>query len=75
MANQRDTGGDAFPSTPSTAPSGDLYQPYPGMTLRDYFAGQAILGLIANPNNKGEATEAARIAYGIANAMLAERSK
>lgn len=43
-----------------------------GMTLRDYFAGQALQGQLAT----GEAALlVASCAYAIADAMLAERSK
>lgn len=47
------TGGPAFP-VPSyvtyTAELGNhIVPPVPGMTLRDYFAGQALAGLCANP--------------------------
>jgi len=50
-----------------------------GMTLRDYFAGQALVGLILRglsvqdmPANKKEYAE---ISYKFADAMLAEREK
>jgi hypothetical protein len=61
--------------------------PYPenGMTLRDWFAGRAISGLLAEPQPEdGEpelglgrdyAANAARAAYRIADAMLSERAK
>ena len=54
---------------------------YPGMSLRDYFAGQALAGWIANPEevspNKCETIPemGARISYLYADAMLAERVK
>ena len=41
-------------------------------TLRDWFAGQAISGLIAAGFDKGETV---RLAYATADAMLAERAK
>lgn len=41
-----------------------------GMSLRDYFASAAITGLIANPNNSGEADIVAKVAYMVADAML-----
>lgn len=43
-----------------------------GMTLRDWFAGQAIAGLMANDEDYADAT-AAVVAYKIADAMLAAR--
>ena len=47
----------------------------PGMSLRDYFAGQALAGLIACPNTSGGEKDFARNAYKLADAMLAEREK
>ena len=46
-----------------------------GMTLRDYFAGQALAGILANPNWVGSWQDAAKHAYLSADAMLAERTK
>ena len=46
-----------------------------GMSLRDYFAGQALAGLMADPNAEGTPEAFARIAYQIADAMIAERNK
>jgi hypothetical protein len=52
-----------------------------GMTLRDYFAGQALAGLMSATDADGEWTavngaepNAARYAYRAADAMLAARS-
>jgi len=44
---------------------------FPGMTLRDYFAGQALLAC----NRGSSSVEFARMAYSIADAMLAERAE
>jgi hypothetical protein len=51
-----------------------------GMTLRDWFAGQALVGLMANSVHDhcplfGDGLPFARDAYAVADAMLAERSK
>lgn len=54
-----------------------------GMTLRDWFAGQALAGMMAYPgdarygswNNNAPVEEAAAQAYRHADAMLAERAK
>lgn len=48
-----------------------------GMTLRDWFAGQALAGSWPAPINNNFTTPAAaaRAAYKIADAMLAEREK
>mgnify|MGYP006935522009 CR=1 FL=1 len=44
----------------------------PGMTLRDYFAGQALVGLLSHPNLKDDIKFAAT-SYKIADAMLKAR--
>jgi hypothetical protein len=47
-----------------------------GMTLRDWFAGQAIMGMVQDYNDTArEAKWYAADAYDIADAMLAERAK
>lgn len=48
-----------------------------GMTLRDWFAGQALMGALAFPMPGPEKipNNAARDAYAYADAMLAERAK
>lgn len=70
-----DTGGPAFPiSIPGRGDNGAE-----GMSLRDYFAGQALTGMLASapvadrskPNHKGWAANA----YAFADAMIAERKK
>tara|TARA_R110000868_G_scaffold87492_1_gene244701 strand:- start:401 stop:613 length:213 start_codon:yes stop_codon:yes gene_type:complete len=43
---------------------------FPGMTLRDYFAGQVLMTLM-----KVGPRESAHFAYAYADAMLAERAK
>lgn len=45
-----------------------------GMTLRDWFAGQALAGILAATTVAGPGESASR-AYGMADAMLAERAK
>lgn len=54
----------------------------PGMSLRDYFAGQALIALFsqeANPNGHGWApgdrNNAAQEAYALADAMLVARER
>jgi hypothetical protein len=46
-----------------------------GMSLRDYFAGQAIVGMLAAANTRRDVTNAelATVAYSIADAMLEAR--
>ncbi len=70
MTDKRDDGGAAFPGTGYGR----------GMSLRDWFAGQAITGVMAaelpaKTNISGAIKDAAEIAYSIADAMLAERKK
>ena len=73
------TGGPAFPMV------GESYSQF-GMTLRDYFAGQALptilAALIAKPahetapfTQEERAAGVARASYEIADAMLAEKDK
>lgn len=79
----KNDGGSAFPgyslSTQDYGPGVRVPpRPYKGMSLRDWFAGQALSGLartylredaIHNPD------DLARIAVALADAMLAEREK
>ena len=44
-----------------------------GMTLRDYFAGQAVSGLYADNNFTGSHVDAAKCSYALADAMLKAR--
>jgi hypothetical protein len=59
------------------SPTFDLVQ-HPGMSLRDWFAGQALVGLIpayqaAYGSPTSECMEVVREAYGYADCMLAAR--
>lgn len=85
MSNPKPDGGSAFPEIFTSGPrSGeshaDTYSAG-GMSLRDYFAGQALAGLLACPRatNFGDiATDRdgnAKCAYAQADEMLAERAK
>lgn len=50
----------------------------PGMTLRDYFAGQIITGIVSNASVWNDITsldESAEFAYEIADKLLIERQK
>ena len=82
----KNDGGPAFPQEYLDG----MRNPHRGMTLRDYFAGQAMAGFFAHPDvfapyaGKGEKPEdrAARMvdsiavtAYSVADAMLAERDR
>jgi hypothetical protein len=46
-----------------------------GMTLRDYFAGQALMGLVASTDLHGTFNDYARSSFQYADAMIAERDK
>ena len=89
----RDTGGPAFarPMSQQTNAGGEVItfdNGDPGMTLRDYFAGQALAGMTvpddvkysriyrdADRLKEDEAQLWAAFAYRVADAMLKERSK
>jgi hypothetical protein len=81
----RNTGGLAFPRPGVKNGYGNVEGAADGMTLRDYFAAKAMVGLLSEPQPEdgepelGEgreyAAKAAKAAYRIADAMLAERSK
>jgi hypothetical protein len=71
-------GGPAFPTSPSRFYVGDdgSIEPnviFNGMSLRDWFAGQALGGICNDGDVFWEG--AARLAYQYADAMLEEREK
>lgn len=73
-------GGPAFPCEVYLSPQDTMATKCPGMTLRDWFAGQALQGYLAGRNNSQRETpsryEASRVAcdcYAYADAMLAAR--
>ena len=70
---QQDNGGAAFPSLHAI---GDIAYSKGGMSLRDWFAGQFMQGLAADPTNHElfySIDEMAVSAYAAADAMLAAR--
>jgi hypothetical protein len=71
-SHMKDTGGGwAFP-----AQHFDLADGEHGMTLCDWYAGMALIGILARPAvNYRTADELARQAHALARAMLAERNK
>jgi hypothetical protein len=79
----KNDGGPAYPSRLTIDSSGTRIWPEEfgrgGMSLRDWFAGQALVGFIAAPLLQGEcfppAEALARMSYAQADAMLAERVK
>jgi hypothetical protein len=60
------TGGPAFPIGSNA-----------GMTLRDYFAAKAMVGILANDSNPGpeQVPHIVASAYILADAMLSQREK
>jgi|LakMenEpi03Aug12_release.lakeMendotaPanAssembly.Ray.scaffolds.fasta_scaffold08163_13 hypothetical protein len=66
-------GGPAFPSVGEGF--GNPSYSAPGMTLRDWFAGQALAGALADPTCDLSPIELAKIAYKEADAMLAARKE
>lgn len=78
MKDMADSGGPAFPLVHEhSAGAGGGTFIYHGMTLRDWFAGQALAGLIAS-NDAGAGDRIEEIpsyAYSIADAMLKARAK
>lgn len=75
---KKHNGGPAFPLAGSETENGDI-QNYPefGMSLRDWFAGQALAGQALKRADEWWADYelAAKRCYKIADAMLAEREK
>jgi hypothetical protein len=61
-----DTGGPAFPTATLAQKTGG------GMTLRDYFAGQVLIGLSIRREGATDENDA-RNAYALADAMLKAR--
>jgi len=74
MTNAND-GGPAFPFKDEDGQGG--FHQNPGMTLRDWFAGQAVNGILLDPQHgdqaQGNPGQAAIWAYSVADAMLAAR--
>jgi len=63
-------GGPAFPMY-----SRDESRDIPGMTLRDYFASQALQGFLAHPHYRGLIEDNCRDAFRFADAMLIAREE
>lgn len=76
-----DNGGPAFPmASGPEARVNEATHCNEGMSLRDWFAGQAIAGILANAGEYGGVSlpadeKAAQWVYRYADAMLAERNK
>ena len=70
MSTIIDGGGPAFPTLFIEPKYGSGYK---GMTLRDYFAGQALAGIMAGNYTSNSLEWVQREAYALADAMLAAR--
>ena len=68
-----DNGGSAFPNT--STDTGHANNVPQGMSMRDYFAGKALTGLLAKSGQYQSWLHLAQDSYDIANAMLAERNR
>lgn len=67
------TGGPAFP-TDNAHQTGPHSYHAEGMTLRDWFAGMALQGLLLDPDSMGATEESnAEFAYKVADAMIKAR--
>jgi hypothetical protein len=72
--SKRKDGGPAFPNMDDAEFESGSHSPvltHGGMSLRDWFAGQALAGLSEEPLG----INTAKWAYELADAMLAERAK
>ena len=73
---EMDDGGPAFPQTfRGDEARAAVDYGLGGMTLRDWFAGQALNGMLANQNREYDFGGAGKDAYAFADAMIAERKK
>lgn len=68
MNTPQNDGGQAFPMY-------EKRDALRGMSLRDWFAGQAVSGLYADHQYAGSHMEAAKCCYALADAMLAARNE
>lgn len=75
MTDRIEDGGPAFPEPVAISPSDDVYPAYGGMSLRDWFAGQALAGLYASGPHDCDQHGIAHDAYLVADAMIAARQK
>lgn len=74
MTNENiDDGGPAFPVESFTTKHGMFIRGADGMSLRDWFAGQALAGITTDPNSLGHSLKVAAICYDLADEMLKAR--
>lgn len=74
-----DKGGDFIndndPAFPSSHKTPEGFRWYHGMSVRDYFAGQALMGLISGRNDSDSEGWVAQKSYRLADAMIVQRNK
>lgn len=76
MSNEQIDGGQAFPSSHHPEHGyGAVASLVEGMSLRDYFAGQALMGILAFPRREISTLAVCQQSYQIADALIAERNK
>jgi len=74
MSTPINNGGSAFPEPFVPKSSGLSINMHPGMSLRDWFAGQALAGLCNGARGTGwRKSELAKDAFAFADAMIAAR--
>lgn len=76
MSKQVDDGGLAFPFT-AQGVGGETNEAYPGMTLRDWFAGQALAGWLSScdPSECANPRDSSQVSYEMADAMIKARGE
>lgn len=73
---KNENGGPAFPFDEKNSYDGSHYHSHEGMSLRDWFAGQALAGFVVRQSAAfSDAETGAKFAYRYADAMMAEREK
>ena len=77
--NMKPNGGAAFPKPLTRIGEHEYEEGNEGMSLRDWFAGMALQGMLASPRSidceKLDSKNHASYAYAYADAMIAERDK
>ena len=64
---------DGGPAFPMQGDPDDRYVGYLGMSLRDWFAGKALSGILSDNTVRDDPASFADIAYDMADAMIAAR--
>jgi hypothetical protein len=73
--SNKNTGGPAFPQHQGYAQLPDGAPWFEGLTMRDYFAGVGLNGMLSDSNISGTPSEFAIRAYALADAMLKAREQ